>query len=237
MTTHEKETLALEKSFESKPNLKHPTSTKRKNSIVRIALKLFLEQGYNETSLRQIAAAADVSPSLIVHYFGTKQALVHVLLDSKLLEVKKTIMRYVDIRENPELFCCTTIRLFQTIMSSGSLGQFYHALIEEGLFREFLFYSEGNINSTTLILRKRQVDLSPDMFEFYCHYLIPSVEMAIWLSSEDIIPSDEKLDIPFRTLMKVIDTPTADVDEYCHQGKILVNKILDENPELFRNLE
>jgi len=40
------------------------------------ALELFREQGYKETSIEQIAAAADVSPSTVFHYFPAKTDLV-----------------------------------------------------------------------------------------------------------------------------------------------------------------
>ena len=40
------------------------------------ALRLFAEQGYEATTLRQIAKAADVSPGLMYRYFDGKQAVV-----------------------------------------------------------------------------------------------------------------------------------------------------------------
>src|SRR5262249_34847278 len=39
------------------------------------ALELFARQGYAATSVREIAAAAGVSPALLFHHFGSKQGL------------------------------------------------------------------------------------------------------------------------------------------------------------------
>ncbi len=46
-----------------------------RETIVRVALRLFAEQGYRNTSTRQIADAACVNISAIAYYFGDKQGL------------------------------------------------------------------------------------------------------------------------------------------------------------------
>jgi AcrR family transcriptional regulator len=48
-------------------------------AIQTAALRLFQEQGYDETTIEQIAAAAEVSPSTFFRYFPTKEDAV--LLD------------------------------------------------------------------------------------------------------------------------------------------------------------
>lgn len=46
-----------------------------RDAIVAVALRLFGERGIEATSLRAVAAAADVSPALVVHHFGGKNGL------------------------------------------------------------------------------------------------------------------------------------------------------------------
>lgn len=56
--------------------LRERKKAKTKAEIQRQALRLFSEQGYTETSVEQIAAAAEVSPSTFFRYYPTKDDVV-----------------------------------------------------------------------------------------------------------------------------------------------------------------
>ena len=232
MTKRNNEEETLEKEFDKPSRQALRSFAGRKDAIMRASIRLFLEQGYCNTTVRQIAQATDTSPSLIIYHFGSKQAIAHAFLKSKMQELRSQLLQLVDVRTEPELFCCTFVRLFQTVMSSPSLCRFYHDMIEEGLFREFFFSSDEGINASMLILAKRQIQIPPELSNFYTHYIIPSVEMALWLSAETGVPDEDKLDIPFRSFMGLIYAPREEVDAYCREGRSLVRRLLEEKPEL-----
>lgn len=49
-------------------------------AAIRIAaMELFAERGYAEVTVRQIAAAARVSPALVIHHYGSKERLREML--------------------------------------------------------------------------------------------------------------------------------------------------------------
>ena len=50
-----------------------------REALYREALRLFSEEGYDQTSMRAIAKAAGVSPGLLYRYFDSKQAVVLAL--------------------------------------------------------------------------------------------------------------------------------------------------------------
>jgi AcrR family transcriptional regulator len=57
-----------------------PVTERRRRTEDRIlaaAQALFAENGYEKTTVRAVAAAADIDPALVIRYFGSKQELFH----------------------------------------------------------------------------------------------------------------------------------------------------------------
>jgi AcrR family transcriptional regulator len=54
---------------------RRPGESGTREAISQAAQKLFSELGYDRTTIRAIAAAADVDPALVNHFFGSKQEL------------------------------------------------------------------------------------------------------------------------------------------------------------------
>lgn len=68
--------MSARPSSEAGPGLRERKKIRTRFAIQQQALQLFREQGYHATTMEQIAAAAEVSPSTVFRYFPTKDALV-----------------------------------------------------------------------------------------------------------------------------------------------------------------
>ncbi len=63
-----------------------PKSIRTRKKILDAALLLFVEKGYDQATMRQIAVQANVAPASIYHHFPTKEHIVQAFYDGVLEE-------------------------------------------------------------------------------------------------------------------------------------------------------
>lgn len=70
-------------------SLRERKKQQTRRAIADAALRLFAERGYEETTIADIAAAADVSPRTFFSYFPSKEDVVFAEIDERLAEVRE----------------------------------------------------------------------------------------------------------------------------------------------------
>ncbi len=72
--------------------LRERKKQRTRQAIVDCATRLFAEQGYDETTLADIADAAEISPSTFFNYFASKSDIVFGLLDAAIESARRRIV-------------------------------------------------------------------------------------------------------------------------------------------------
>lgn len=60
------------------------TMTDKKTHIINSAIELFAEKGFEGTSIRDLAAKADVNVAMVNYYFGSKEKLFEAMVEERL---------------------------------------------------------------------------------------------------------------------------------------------------------
>lgn len=71
-----------------------PKTTNQKEQIVSAALRLFATHGYGSASVRDIAKAAKVSPSLMYNFFSSKEDVLKEIVERGFNDIKKSMEVY-----------------------------------------------------------------------------------------------------------------------------------------------
>jgi AcrR family transcriptional regulator len=126
---------------EHQPGLRERKKQRTRAMLIDAAVELCLRQGYENTTVDQIAARADVSPRTFCRYFPSKEAVVMTLLDGLIDAVERelaavppevpvlralkdahiTVLRSVSSGGVPELTSDRIVLMLQIINSTPAL--------------------------------------------------------------------------------------------------------------------
>jgi len=121
-----------------------------REQLLKFAVEMFAEKGFAETSLRAIAKRAEVSPALLIHHFGTKDALVKEA-------ISKTLGSWVAGEKAAVLDGeSNQVQNWQTFMEKGAtpLNFFRQVLLAGGEYSQRLF--DAAVSETEVLLDQMQ---------------------------------------------------------------------------------
>jgi AcrR family transcriptional regulator len=112
---------------------RRPGASGTREAILRSAREAFGEQGYDKTTIRDVARRAGVDPALVHHYFGSKPDLFTAALD---LPVNPAEMAAAMLAEQPEAAGEHIVAVFLGIWEQGSNRHPLMALIRSATSSE-----------------------------------------------------------------------------------------------------
>ena len=104
-----------------------PTARRRdgaatRQNAIRVALQLFTEQGYEATSLRQIADVLGINKASLYYHFPSKEAILHAAFEQRGSEAAALLAWFEQQPRTPALLRETVLRWVDTLSEEKLQG-------------------------------------------------------------------------------------------------------------------
>ena len=176
-----------------------------KLEIIKVASKMFLEDGYSKTTIRAICNELEISPGHLMFYFPTKEHLLAEMVDLLCDFQWELIKRVTDEGASQLMAVCFEM----TTMAS--------ACEESEIARDF--YISSYTGALTLEkIRKNDTARAKEIFGEYCkdwsdsqfreaETLVSGIEYATFMTTESSSPLDTRISGALNTIMMIYNVP------------------------------
>ena len=188
-----------------------------KYEIIRLATKLFLDNGYSATSPRMVCDELELSTGNLTYYFPTKEHMLAVLIEMLCDFQWKMMQSVVDEGHTSVLAICLEL------MSMA-------AMCEEDEKAKDLYVSAYSHPLTLEIIRRNDIERAKMVFGEYCkdwtdekyaetETLVSGIEYATLMTTGDSAPLDVRIEGALNVILAMYNVP----EELC---KRKIEKVL-----------
>lgn len=204
---------------------------KKDSRILYYSNELFLSTGYEATTMRQIAEAAEVSLGLATYHFKSKRQIAVKVMEGYLHYLKKQLGEHLAARQQPLVHSAAMVRLCIEFFMSHRCRRFYLECLRQEIYMEAI-QNLGN-QGLGYIAEAHDVNISKDLLLLFDNYIPPSVEKILLLEKEKGgfpgISYDEVPEIVFSvSVEKYLDK--QEVAIAARAGRDVSRAVLDEIP-------
>lgn len=182
---------------------KKPSVTKLE--IIRVASRLFLEEGYSVTSVRQIGEKVGISSGNVMFHFPTKEHLLAQLVDMLCDFQWKLMKNEADDSTDSVMPICIELMSMVT------------ACEENEIAKDF-FISAYQSPMTLEIIRKNDLERSKKVYTDYCknwteyqyieaETLVSGIEYATLMTTDNSAPLDIRISGALNQIMSIYGVP------------------------------
>ena len=135
--------MSTEKAAE-KANSTQPEKINTREKILESAIELFAEKGFNGTTTKEIAEAAEVNESLIFRHFSTKRDLYGAIIEKKIDEepgIELPLQTYKNTKDDYLIFKAIAERMLEKCGRDSSFIRLLHFSALEGHELSDMFFS------------------------------------------------------------------------------------------------
>ena len=161
-----------------------------KNAIIRVAIEMFLERGFTNTSVRAIAAELGISTGNITFYFPSKEHLLMVLVEMLCDSQWSMLEQQADEEETALMaFCMETMTVAAACEQNEIARDLFLSVFQSELCRNLL--RENHVARAERIFSEYCGDWTHQQFRI-AEILVMGIQYAV------IIPTDVEIPLPER---------------------------------------
>jgi len=148
----------------------------RRNLIAERSLDVFLQKGFEKSTLRDLGAACDMTPGALYHYIGSKEDILQLIsrkYSPSFSVIRKRLDKLGDVSRKKALFECFTLFCRQQVNVKG-----YNLLFEQ-MVKHLAAYDQhkmGKYKADVIDLFRRLLIEGIENKEF----LIQDIELVVY---------------------------------------------------------
>ena len=173
--------------------------------IIRVAAKLFIENGYSKTTVKEISKTLEISPGNLTFYFPTKEHMLMELVD-ELISFQRLLMDQAAEEGRSSLLSqCLELAAMAAICEENEVA------------RDFFISSYSSVMTLELI-RKSDTEKTKELFKEYhpdwddrawaaTENIVSGIEYATLMTRESNMPLPIQIERTLNTIMTIYGVP------------------------------
>lgn len=176
-----------------------------KNAIIRVAIEMFLERGFTNTSVRAIAAELGISTGNITFYFPSKEHLLMVLVEMLCDSQWSMLEQQADEEETALMaFCMETMTVAVACEQNEIARDLFLSVFQSELCRNLL--RENHVARAERIFSEYCGDWTHQQFRI-AEILVMGIQYAVIIPTDVEIPLSERIAGALNQILSIYGVP------------------------------
>ena len=176
-----------------------------KNAIIRVAIEMFLERGFTNTSVRAIAAELGISTGNITFYFPSKEHLLMVLVEMLCDSQWSMLEQQADEEETALMaFCMETMTVAVACEQNEIARDLFLSVFQSELCRNLL--RENHVARAERIFSEYCGDWTHQQFRI-AEILVMGIQYAVIIPTDVEIPLSKRIAGALNQILSIYGVP------------------------------
>ena len=210
---------------------KHKKNNKTRLDIIKLASKLFIEEGYTNTSAMKICKKLNISPGNLTFYFPSKEHLLAVIIDELFRFQDEILSKEMDEGMTSLHAYCLELTAISAICEEDDIARdFYVSCYTSSIVLELI--RKNDTIKTKNIFSKYRPEWDDNMWK-YTENVVSGIEFGTIMTREDNTPLENQIERTLSAILNIYGVDENTINSTINQilnmdYRMLGKRILDE---------